>query len=243
MNDDRRSDDQPLRRKLAALSVTTTASIDVARRDVMRRITRRRARRTVGLSGLAVVSLVGALTVASRLGDSSRAVHAPAPPTTESDDVDPVGELRLLAIEARGGPRGTERVILEFSGPLPEQDPAEYTPDRWADPNGRVMFTTQGVGSGTLQICGDWHESVGVKTVDILIPSEWLDPMRSRDEPVIRPDPDGPEGHFDRVAKIIPCWSTAGFVQVVVIGPASWDPDAISVEVVGNRIVLDATGD
>lgn len=170
----------------------------------MDRIRCRRARRTAALSGLAAVSLVGVPTVASRIGESPLAVHAPAPPTTEVGGVDAVGEAAPARDRNARRPAGTERVVLEFSGPLPEQDPAEYTPDRWADPDGRVMFTTQGAGSGTLQICGRRHESVGVKKVEILIPSAWLDPMRSREQAALCSDPDGPEGHFDQVAKLIP---------------------------------------
>lgn len=236
MSDD---DDLALRRQLAALEVAPNCTVEAARRNVTSRIASRRTRRTAAGGGVAVVAVIAALVVGSRFGNSPTAARAPAPPTTVADAV---GELRLLAIEARGGPAGTERVTLEFSGPLPEQGPADYSPSARSAPDDRVVFTTQT--SGTLQICGNPHSAEGATTVDLLAPAAWLDPHRGLTDYVMRRDPPSDEDFFfDGIGKIITCWNTEGFVQIVVFGTASSDPGDISVDVIDNRIILDASGE
>jgi len=149
--------------------------------------------------------------------------------------------LVLEALEAQGGPDGTERVVLVFNDTLPTTrivhvaalgrthlDSAHL---RSVDPLA-VSYRSQGPGD-VLHICGYVHGGGGTrgtaKSIDLLLPGNWFAADAGPHEDAYRLDISG------NVAKII---VRDGFVQVAVISPASVQEANVAVTVEDNTVVL-----
>ena len=103
-------------------------------------------------------------------------------------------------------------------------------------PTDRIGYSTQNSDDGPVSVCGDSHffPPPGNRTVDIFVPSAWLDPSSSIDTTLtLEPN----------VAKIITCEPLNGVVQVSVWGSASGRLEDVNVDIDANTIIIDITPD
>lgn len=240
MADDNINDDT-FRRHITELAAPTPTPVEAARDDVIARIARRRTKRQFLFGVCTLIATVGALALASRPGDddpqADRGAQSEFVPLTTTSSADALPTL--LAIEARNGPAGTERVILVFDSPLPVA-----TTDIRADiatTDATVSFSVRR-SSELFDPCGSAPSRLDpdglLTSVDVRIPAQWLDPATGGKQPSIVPDPAGSE-HFDGLAKVIVCRPNSGVVQIAIFDPATTDSSDINLTVDRARIIVD----
>jgi len=213
-----------------------------------------RGRRRRALLGVTILTFgVGVLLLVPRDGPQAVATDAAAgaagsqapipnaerPTSAPADELDePTPFLTMEWMDVSGGPDGTERVVLVFDKDLPEV-PVRFVDDVASPEPSAVSYTTQGPGDEGVRVCDGIHWFPGATkgSVDLLLPGNWfelgsesyLGHYRTDPEPVKR----------GTVSKIPICVTKNGFIQVSVWGPASDNPEDVTVSVEGNTITLD----
>lgn len=214
--------DDLLRNRLGDLVDESRCPVDHMREDVLRRVGRRRRLRRVRagcgvLAALALV-LVAPVVFGDRSSpDVSTDAERGATSGRASAPAQPVG---VEQIEAFGDPTVTERIVVRFDGPVPTAAPSYVDDIEHPDAPG-IVYTTQRPDG--LKVCGNTHYFPGDEgTVDILIPTAWLDPGTTGSAiPLVNHNP---------LVKVPVCGGPNDisplddYIQIAIWGPASDDP-------------------
>jgi len=205
--------------------------------EISRTIRRRRRSRTLNIA--AVTTLAAAAVAVVALQAPQREERTSSVPTPSPGNLG----LSLERIVAPEEPDGTRVVLIEFDGELPE-GAATYVEDiKSADAPGGLTYTTQDM-TDTVWVCADRHfgfgpGAAGHDTIDVLIPSAWLEVGRAafpdRFTVPFAPAADGVSGNW--AGKILGCGPYKGYVQYSITSVAGMaDPADVRVEAAGDSI-------
>lgn len=133
-------------------------------------------------------------------------------------------------VVGRGG--GTAEVIMDFDQPLPNRDISFVEDLTDADPADGLAYATQDASS--VDVCDSVHSfpPPADGTIDVLIPADWF--------------AEGTETHASELdaqanpAKFVVCGPHNGFYQYSIWGPATTDPDEVTISISpdGKRLVV-----
>jgi hypothetical protein len=227
--------DDLLRSRLRDLVDEPGCTSDELEREVCSRVDRRRRGRRSTLVGgglLAVLALsAGAVIV---LADGSPDVvtsdgSSPEARGSQSEPV-PARPVNVEAIDVYFGPAGTERLVVHFDRPVPNDRPTYVADIEHPDARGLVYTTQRPDG---LRVCADTHWFPGdIGTVDVLIPEAWLASGGLADDVPLRRFGDFPP------AKVVWCGPYRGYAQIGIWGPASDDHQNVRADVTGDGTQL-----
>ncbi|MEL6984138.1 MAG: hypothetical protein AAFO29_17060, partial [Actinomycetota bacterium] len=180
---------------------------------------RRRARHRVAVGALPLVVVVALAAIGFALWSDNGDMSVAAGPSSNAPPV--TGLVGVVETDVVGDAGGTTRVVMRFDGPLPAggavfvddivsvDDPAEIT---WAvqDPE-------------SAHVCDATHDfgALAVGTVDLLIPAGWF---KAGDESYT-----SPLTRIGEPPKFVVCGPHRGYYQYSIWGPASADPDEVTV--------------
>lgn len=197
--------------------------------DLMTRRRTRRLRRGM-LTALPVLLLaVVALGIVASLNSSDESTDVAAGGDDSMTDAES-GSLRVERIQVIGnGPLlgGTERVVIDFNEPLPEEAIAYVTDLALLDPANGIVYTAQG--PAQTRTCDSVHgvPDGGVGSVDLFVPAARFADERAHEGP--------PLETVDNPAKFIICGPHNGYIQYAIWAPLSADPADVSVTVSDDR--------
>lgn len=192
------------------------------------RLVARRRRRRIRRAAVAVtpallaIGLVGGgLSIAADRGEPDVAAGT-GPPTTDAR-----GGVTVIRIEVVAERVATNRVVMEFDRPLPD-DEVTYVWDLTVVNRPTIaVYTAQGPQGA--HVCAGTHffGASAVGTVDLLLPSTWF------------AESDGAHtSELDEVGgppKFVVCGPHRGFYQYSIWGPASSDPLDVDVTIDDDR--------
>jgi hypothetical protein len=173
-------------------------------------------------------------------GGSPDVVTSDASPSDErgrQPPLAPARPVRVEAVDVYSGPTGTERLVIHFDGPVPEDSPP-YVPDIEHPDRPGLVYTAQHPDG--LRVCANTHWFPGdLGTVDVLIPETWLVGGALADDVPLRRF-----GGFPP-AKVVWCGPHRGYAQVGIWGPASDDPQDLHADVTGDgtQLVIELDAD
>jgi hypothetical protein len=227
--------DDLLRSRLRELVDRPGYTADELEREVRSRADRHRRRHrstVVGGGLLAVIALSAGAAIVLTDGSPDFVTSDASSPEASRPNPGPTPDrpVNVEAIDVYAGPTGTERLVVQFDGPVPH-DPPTYVPDiEHPDVPGLAYTTQQPDG---LKLCDATHWFPGdTGTVDLLIPETWLASATLPDDPPLRRFGDFPP------AKVVWCGPYRGYTQIGIWGPASDDPEDIQVDVTGGGTQL-----
>jgi hypothetical protein len=216
--------DELLRGRLADLVDESRRPVEELNDDVQRRVVRRRRvrRMTAGcgvLAALALVLIAPAVFDGAAAPDVSTDADDATGPATSAPPLAPAEPVAVERIDAYGSAAGTERIVVHFDAPVPTVAPPYVDDIEHPDTPG-IAITTQRPNG--LKLCGNTHSFPGdVGTVDVLIPTAWLEPgTTGSDIPLV---------NHSNQAKVPACggpddiWPLDDYIQIAIWGPASDD--------------------
>ena len=184
--------DELLRTQPEDLVDESRGPLEDMEQDVQRRVGRRRRRRRVG-AGCGVLAVPAVVLAApTMLGERSSpdvSTNVEAPATTDPP-LAPARPVGVERIDAYGGLTGTARIVVHFDAPVPTDAPMYVDDIEHPDAPG-IAYTTQDPTG--LKVCQNTHWLHGDEgTVDVLIPTAWLEPgTRGSDIPLETHDKPG----------------------------------------------------
>lgn len=216
--------DEMLRSRLKDLVDESRRPAEEVKDDVLRRVVRRRRVRRV-TAGCGVLAALALLLIATAVldvrtsPDLSTDADDAAGPATSAPPLAPTEPVAVERIDAYGSAAGTERIVVHFDAPVPTVAPAHVEDIEHPDAPG-IAITTQRPNG--LKLCGNTHYFPGnVGTVDILIPTTWLEPgTKGTEIPLV---------NHSNEAKVPTCggpddiWPLDDYIQIAIWGPASDD--------------------
>jgi hypothetical protein len=231
--------DDLLRTRFRDLVDETRGPLEGLEHDVRRRVGRRRRRRRMGAGGAILAVLAVILAAPTLLGDEStpEVRTNKQPIATTPQPIVPAQPVGIEKVEAYGGTVGTKRIVVHFDAPIPTDAPTYVDDIEHPDAPG-IAYTTQDP-SG-LKLCQNTHWFPGEQgTVDILIPTAWLEPETRGD--------DIPFQAYDNPAKVPICggaddtWPLPTHIQIAIWGPESDNPDDITATITpgGKTLVVE----
>lgn len=222
--------DNDIRGSLERLSAPLEESeTDDLWNDLMtRRRTRRLRRGTLAALPLLLLAIVaiGVVTSASSNDESTDVAAGGDDSVTDEGS----GSLSVERIQVIGnGPLlgGTERVVIDFNEPLPEEEIAYVNDVAPLDPANGIVYTTQG--PDQTRTCDSVHgvPDGGIGSVDLFVPAARFADERAHEGP--------PLETVDNPAKFIICGPHDGYIQYAIWAPLSADPADVSVTVSADR--------
>ena len=219
--------DEAMRSALRELATSDVPPPEVVYADVRRRVAARRRRRLIASSCAAVAVVAAGAMAYGAVDDGGTQVGTDEPPATAGVGIDWIG--------GRGGPDGTEEVVIVFDGELPGTS-ARLVDDVAAVDVEGIAYAIQG--PSPVRVCGDTHFFGGsFASVDVLVPAAWLRSETPKEEGVrTLPAPGG--GAAEPPGKVVVCAPRDGYVQVSIWGAASGDADDVRVGTSDDRTRL-----
>src|SRR5918997_3009615 len=216
--------DEMLGSRLRDLVDESRRPVEDVKNDVLRRVVRRRRVRRVTagcgvLAALALVLIAPAVLDSEASPDVSTDADDTAVPATSAPPLAPTEPVAVERIDAYGSAAGTERIVVHFDAPVPTVAPGYVDDIEHPDAPGIAITTQRPDG---LRLCGNTHYFPGdVGTVDVLIPTTWLDPGTKGSEiPLV---------NHSNLGKVSACggpddtWPLDDYIQIAIWAPASDD--------------------
>lgn len=236
----------PLRLHLRELVEESAASVNEVERDVITYVGRRRRRWRLAMLGIVaavVLAAAGAAFVVESDSSPEVAIAREPTPSEQSEPGTAAPEesepgstaLSVRVIEVHAGLDGGQDVVIVFNGHLPI-DEVTYLEDInhlfGVVHIPHIAYTVQD--PSAMRVCDDVHWDFGPGatkgSIDVLIPSQWLESGASVHEVPQRRVPGvRPEDTVDSPGKIVGCGPYKGYVQYSIWSPASDDPADIRV--------------
>jgi hypothetical protein len=175
----------------------------------------------------------------TRPGRSDPSPHL-APTSAKPRSKHPGSELSILKIETYFRVEGGQVFVIVFDGPVPD-DRISYVRDIENVDVPAIAYTTQEwtpENPTSLRTCGDTHGGfnppVTVGQADVLIPAAWFRAPPDTKKIIWKQHPQGSG------LKTPLCGPHDGYVQFAIWGPASHDPNDLSVHFDGKtRLIVE----